>query len=117
MRPVLLVAAGGVAGSLARAAVSTALPHEPGTWGWSTVAVNALGAAVLLALLARRPDDRTRLLVGTGALGGFTTFSGFVVDAVLLADAGRPGVAAAYVALSLLTLLAAGVAGARLGAR
>ncbi|MCW2613919.1 MAG: Camphor resistance CrcB protein [Frankiales bacterium] len=113
MSPVLLVAVGGVAGALVRAGVAEVVPHEPGTWGWSTIAVNALGAAVLTALLARRPDRRWRLLVGTGAIGGFTTFSGFAVDAVLLADAGRPALAGAYVLVSVVTLLAAGLAGAR----
>lgn len=44
-------------------------------------------------------------------LGSFTTFSAFAVDAVLLADAGRPAVAAAYVAVGTGSLLAAGWAG------
>lgn len=113
--PVLLVAAGGVVGALARAAVSTAVPHDPGTWGWATLLVNALGAAALCALLVRVPSRQTRLLVGTGLLGGFTTFSGFAVDAVLLVDAGRPGTAAAYVLASVGTLAAGGLAGHRLG--
>lgn len=114
MTPVLLVSAGGVAGALARAAVGAALPHEPGTWGWSTLLVNAVGAALLTALLVRGPGERTRLLLGTGALGGFTTFSGFAVDAVLLLDAGRSALAVAYVVVSVVTLLGAGAAGARL---
>ena len=83
MSPVLLVAAGGALGSLARAGVGVTLPHEPGSWGWATLLVNAVGAALLMALLARRPGDRVRLALGTGALGGFTTFSGFAVDAVV----------------------------------
>lgn len=116
-RGALLVAAGGVAGALGRAAVTVLLPHEPGGWGWSTLLVNALGAALLTALLARRPDDRTRLLLGTGALGGFTTFSGFAVDTVLLVEAGRPAVAAAYAVVSVVTLVGAGAAGARVGRR
>jgi len=109
---VLLVAVGGAAGSLARAGVGVLLPHEPGGWGWSTLLVNAVGAALLTALLARRPQDRVRLLLGTGALGGFTTFSGFALDAVLLVDAGRSWLAAAYVLVSVVTLLAAGGFGA-----
>jgi len=113
--PVLLVAVGGVAGSLARAAVAAALPHEPGTWGWATLVVNLLGAAALCALLVQLPSPRTRLLLGTGLLGGFTTFSGFTVDAVLLVASGRPGAAAAYVLVGLGTLLAGGLAGHRLG--
>ncbi len=112
VRSSVLVAAGGVAGALARAGTGALLPHEPGAWAWSTLAVNAVGAAVLCALLARGPSQRTRLLVGTGALGGFTTFSGFVVDAVLMVDAGRAGVAGAYVLVSVVTLLGAGALGA-----
>jgi CrcB protein len=114
---VLLVAAGGVLGALARAGAGALLPHEPGTWAWSTLAVNALGAAVLCALLTTVRDDRVRLLVGTGVLGAFTTFSAFAVDAVLLADAGRLAVAAAYVVVGLGTLLLAGLLGLVVGRR
>ena len=98
-------------GALARAGSGTLLPHEPGTWAWSTLAVNAVGAALLCALLTAVADDRVRLLVGTGVLGAFTTFSAFAVDAVLLADAGRPATAAAYVLAGLVTLLAGGLLG------
>jgi CrcB protein len=114
---VLLVAAGGVLGALARAGAGALLPHEPGTWAWSTLAVNALGAAVLCALLTTVRDDRVRLLVGTGVLGAFTTFSAFAVDAVLLADAGRLAVAAAYVVVGLGTLLLGGLLGLVVGRR
>jgi CrcB protein len=113
--PVLLVAAGGVVGSLARASVAVALPHEAGTWGWTTLVVNALGAAALCALLVQVPSPQTRLLLGTGLLGGFTTFSGFTVDAVLLLAADRPGGAAGYVLVSLATLVVGGLTGHRLG--
>jgi CrcB protein len=112
-RAIALVAAGGAVGGLGRAAVGRLVPHDPGTWGWSTLLVNALGAFLLTALLARRPAEPRRLLLGTGLLGAFTTFSGFAVDAVLLADAGRPGTAAAYVLVSLATLLGAAVLGTR----
>ena len=114
-RPVLLVALGGVVGSLARAAVGALLPHEPGSWGWAVLLVNLLGAALLCALLAQLPSREVRLLVGTGLLGGFTTFSGFTVDAVLLVEAGRPVTAAAYVLVGVGTLLAGGLTGHRLG--
>lgn len=109
--PVLLVAAGGVVGALARAGAGVLLPHEPGTWAWSTLVVNAVGAALLCALLTAVRDAQVRLLVGTGVLGAFTTFSAFAVDAVLLADAGRPAVAAAYVVVGVLTLVGGGLLG------
>jgi CrcB protein len=77
------------------------------------VAVNTLGAFLLCALLPRL-GPAVRLPLATGLLASFTTFSGFAVDAVLLADAGRLGAAAGYVGLSLVLLLAAGAAGLRL---
>lgn len=92
------------------------LPHAPGTWSWATIAVNTTGALLLCALLPRL-RERDRLLVGTGLLASFTTFSGFAVDAVLLVDAGRPGVALAYVVVSVGLLLAAGAAGLALAVR
>ena len=79
--------------------------------------VNAVGAFALCALLARAPRERTRLLLGTGLLGGFTTASGLAVDAVLLADAGRPVLALLLLAVGAVSLLLAGLAGAALGRR
>lgn len=111
----LLVACGGAAGGVLRAGVSALLPAEPGAWSWSVLVVNAVGGfalAALLAVLARRPSERVRLLVGTGLLGGLTTFSGLVVEAVLLAEASLPA-AAAYVVVAVTTLLGAAWLGAR----
>lgn len=114
---VLLVACGGAVGGVLREAVRVLLPAEAGTWGWSVLVVNAVGGfalAALLAVLARRPSERVRLLVGTGLLGGLTTFSGLVVEAVLLAEVG-PLAAAAYVVVAVTTLLGAAWLGARVG--
>lgn len=93
-----------------------ALPHDPGTWAWSTLLVNAVGAFLLCLLLTRVAAPRTRLLVGTGLLGAFTTFSGLTVDAVLLAD-GQPLLAVAYVVVGVTTLLGAGLLGRAVAAR
>lgn len=122
MRPVtavLLVACGGAAGGIGREAVGALLPTEPGTWGWAVLVVNAVGGfalAALLARLAQRPSERVRLVVGTGLLGGATTFSGLVVEAVLLAEV-APLSAAAYVLVAVGTLLGAAWLGARAGGR
>ena len=115
MPALLLVAVGGVVGALARAGAGALLPHQPGTWAWSTLLVNAAGAAALCALIVSRPSRDVRLLLGTGLLGGFTTFSAFALDAVLLVETGRAGVAAAYVATGVATLLAGAVAGTAAG--
>lgn len=111
-----LVAAGGAVGGVLRAAVRAVADPQPGTWSWATLAVNAVGAfalAALLVVLARRPSERTRLLVGTGLLGGLTTFSGLAVEAVSLADAGRLVAAAAYVVVAVATLVGSAALGAR----
>lgn len=113
---VVLVGAGGAVGGLLRAAVREVVPPAAGTWGWATLSVNAVGAlalGALLGLLARHPDERVRLVLGTGLLGALTTFSGLVVETLALADAGRPLTAVAYVVVSVVTLLAAALLGAR----
>jgi fluoride exporter len=74
-----LVFAGGALGTLARAAVATAVPS--GSWPWSTLTVNLLGTALLTVLVVRAPAARRmRILFGTGALGAFTTYSAFAVE-------------------------------------
>ena len=113
--PVLLVAVGGVVGSLARAALGWVLPHEPGGWSRAVLLANLVGAAARCGLLVQVPSREVRLLVGTGLLGGFTTFSGLTVTAVLLVEAGRPAAAGGYVLAGLGTLLAGGLAGSMLG--
>ena len=109
------MACGGALGGVLRAGAGAVLPSAPGTWDWSVLAVNAVGGfalAALLSVLARRPSERVRLLVGTGLLGGLTTFSGLVVEAVLLAEA-SPLTGLAYVVVAVGTLLGAAWLGAR----
>lgn len=82
-----MVAAGGAAGSLARHGICE-LIGTPSDLPVGTLSVNLAGAfalGVLLAALALRGSDvgrrRTaRLLLGTGFLGGFTTYSALAVE-------------------------------------
>jgi CrcB protein len=125
LRFVALVAAGGAVGSCLRYAVGLALPHEDGGWPWSTFAVNLLGAFLLgwlLEALGRRGPEtlrlrRVRLGLGTGVLGGFTTYSSLALDVVGLADDGAWGVAIGYAAATLLLGACAALAGVILGSR
>ena len=121
---VALVALGGAVGSLGRAGVAELLGHPAGAWAWSTVLVNVVGcfALSLLWTVVGQPTvgaRRLRLLVGTGLLGGFTTFSTFAFDVERISAGGRTGVAAAYALVGVLSILAATVlgwlAGRRLG--
>ncbi len=105
-RLLLLVAFGGAAGSVARYLVAVWLLRFAGPgFPWGTLAVNLLGSALIgvaggaAAAGAPLPDD-ARLLLVTGALGGFTTFSAFTLDAGALWERG-PALAAAYVAASV----------------
>jgi CrcB protein len=111
-----VIAAGGALGSLARWGVAEALPHTPGEVGWSTFAVNVSGAVLIgvLMTLVLGPWSRHRYLrpfLGVGVLGGYTTFSTYVLDTRGLLAAGAPLTAAAY----LLGTLVAGLAGVWLG--
>ena len=116
----VLAAVGGALGALARAGVAEVLPREPGGWPWATWTVNLLGClllGMLLAVLAtRRPDgERMQVFLGTGVLGGFTTYSAFALEVTDLGASGRPFAAAAYVAASVLGGVLAVAIGARAG--
>jgi fluoride exporter len=107
------VALGGALGATLRAAVAVWLASSVarGEFPWATLAVNALGTAILvmlaaLALNGRALSDDLQLLVGTGFCGALTTFSTFAVEIVLLTRAGAVGTAIAYGAASLLGGLA-----------
>ena len=116
----LAAALGGALGALARWGVARALPSSPAGWPWSTLLVNLTGCLLLglllAALFARHPDHPwLRPFLGTGVLGGYTTFSTFAVDVVRLADAGAWPVAVGYLLVSVAGGVLAAAAGVRLG--
>jgi CrcB protein len=103
----LFVMAGGALGSAARYLVGKLTlgwfgPNYP----WGTLAVNLIGGflmGVLAGTLARiGGSEHTRLLIGVGVLGGFTTFSSFSLDAVLMIERGEWNVALLYVLASVI---------------
>lgn len=117
-----VVALGGALGSLTRWGVAQAWSHDPGAIPWSTVTVNVTGSFALGALMVlvveRWPHRRLlRPFVGTGILGGYTTFSAYTADTRSLVAAGRPAVAAAYLLGTLELGLVAVAAGLRAGER
>ncbi|WP_318567273.1 fluoride efflux transporter FluC [Salinigranum marinum] len=98
------VASGGFAGALLRWAVGVAVPGVPGT-----LVVNVLGSFALGALVTLVTDHRTRVLVGTGLLSSFTTYSTFAVETATLAPAAglvnvganyALGIAAAFIGIA-----------------
>ena len=105
------VATGGAAGSVARYGIGLAVAHP-----WATLAVNLSGCLLIGVLVARcRHDVLLRALLGTGVLGGWTTFSAASTDVLALAQGGAPLPAAAYAAGTLALSVAAAAAGLRLG--
>lgn len=118
MTPILQVALGGAAGSVARYGVNraAAAAFGPG-FPAATLIVNVAGSFLmgLLAVLLLRRGSAMAPLLMTGALGGFTTFSAFSLDAVTLWTRGQPASAAAYVGASVVLSLAALVAGLAVG--
>lgn len=111
----LLVAVGSTLGTLLRASISGWFPHGPGEWPWATFAINIVGSFILgllLETLARRGPDAgrrrmVRLGVGTGILGGFTTYSTFVVEIDRLGQSGHLLLGAGYALMSIVLGLAA----------
>lgn len=114
-----LVFAGGSVGTFARWWLETSFGSPPGTWPWATFWINLSGSfllAMLLDALAVTGEDvgwrrYVRLGVGTGVLGGYTTYSTFAVEAVELGRAGSLGLMLVYGAGSVLIGLALAYAG------
>ncbi len=114
----LLAALGGALGALARWGVAEALPSQDGGWPWATLLVNLTGClliGVLTGVLANRSPEPAwvRPFLGVGVLGGYTTYSAFAVEVVVLADAGALPAALGYVLASVLGGVLAVAAGVR----
>jgi CrcB protein len=102
------VMAGGALGAGARYLLSSQVTRLLGSgFPWGTLVVNILGSAAmgLLAGLFVKlwsVGELGRVFLTTGLLGGFTTFSAFSLEVVLLMERGEPWLAALYVALSVI---------------
>jgi len=117
MMQVLLVAVGGAVGSLARYGVGLAAARVLGlAFPWGTLIVNVIGGFAMGWLGARvgPAQENLRLLLGVGALGGFTTFSAFSLETVRLMQH-QPGLGMLYIAASLLLSVGACWLGLTLG--
>ncbi len=109
----IAIAAGGAAGALLRFWMSNGVNAWLGRgFPYGTLAVNVLGCllmGLLYVMLVERmslgPLWRAGLLVGV--LGGFTTFSAFSMETLVLMEQGAPFKAALYILLSVITCLAA----------
>jgi CrcB protein len=108
----LVIAAGGALGSLARWGLTTAVPYAHGTFAWATAIENVTGAFVLGALMVFIldvwPTTRyVRPFLGVGVLGGYTTFSTYMLDTRMMLVGGEVPAAFAYLFGTLLAGLVA----------
>ncbi|MBS1878879.1 MAG: fluoride efflux transporter CrcB [Actinobacteria bacterium] len=116
-RKLIAIYAGGVAGALLRVGLAHAFPPDPGTWPWPTFAVNLLGALLIgyfFALFRDHPEESLHHpFLATGVCGTLTTFSTMQLELYGLVDEGEAGLAAGYLAATLVVgylLLRIGIA-------
>ena len=121
LKQILIVALGGALGSVLRYKLGGFALHHTSAWDFpvSTFSVNVIGCFVigLLAALVEHHDlfsPSVRLLLFTGLLGGFTTFSAFGYESIFLLRRGLFSVATSYVLLSVMCGLGAVLAGIKL---
>lgn len=113
----LLIGLAGAAGALTRHGLGVLA--GPRAFPIVTLTINVTGSFLLGLLLTLaaggRISTQTALVLGTGFLGAYTTYSTFSWDVVVLLREGRPLAAAGYLALTVVLGLAAAALGYRLG--
>lgn len=120
LHPLVLVALGGAFGSVARYAAALGVNRwAQSPFPWGTLFVNIVGSfliGLIMVLLMKTGEWREswRLLLVTGIMGGFTTFSSFSWETWKLIEDGRLPLALANVLLSVAICLMATMAGALL---
>lgn len=117
MKLLLLASAGGAIGAGARHLVNVASARWLGPdFPWGTLTVNIVGSLMMGLLyealvLHYDGSPELRTFLATGILGGFTTFSAFSLDVVVLAGRGATGLAVSYAAASVIVSILALLAG------
>ena len=112
MRAYVLVFVGGGMGAALRHGINVAFARWFGTsFPFHTLFENVSGSTVMGLLVSYfimtgGSSQSLRLFLTTGILGGYTTFSAFSLDTVLLIERHQYGLASIYVAASVLVSIA-----------
>ncbi len=113
MNAIVLVGLGGALGAVARYCASLFIVRLPiGSFPGSTLVVNIVGSVLmgifvgLIAGFTPSWQEQARQFVAVGLLGGFTTFSSFSLDTIILIERGELAQAMLYVVLSVVVCLA-----------
>ncbi len=120
MKTILYVALGGALGAVARYLLGMiALQLSSGHWPWGNFSANVLGSVGLGILIAAlslswSPSTEVRAFLVVGLFGGFTTFSAFSFETILLFERGREDLAVLYVGATLVAAIGGLFAGMRL---
>lgn len=113
-----VVAIGGAAGAAARYGAERLWPNGTSAFPWTILLVNTVGCflmGVLMVTMKLRFPGAPRLispLLGTGVLGGFTSFSHYTDNVRVLFENHQPGYAVGCLLLTVVAALAAVTAGA-----
>ncbi|MCD8072894.1 MAG: fluoride efflux transporter CrcB [Alistipes sp.] len=119
LKEILLVGAGGFAGSACRYLVSLWIVHGDArpAFPLATLAVNAAGSLLIGIFIALAAPHWLQLVLVTGFCGGFTTFSAFSAEMVALLKGGQPWAAAGYALASVALCVAMAAAGIFIGGK
>ncbi len=111
-----VIATGGALGATGRYALEQLWPHAPGSMPWATFLANVsgcllLGVVMVVVTEAGRRHPLWRPFFGVGVLGGYTTFSTYIVQVHQATQAQAPALALAYLFGTLAAAIAAVAAG------
>ncbi len=97
----LLVGIGAAFGGMTRYGISVWMKNKWKTdFPWATFLINLSGSFLLGLLVSSQLSDLWQLLIGTGFMGGYTTFSTFKVESTELYLQKRTGILSVYMILS-----------------
>ena len=110
------ISVGGAIGAIVRWGIGTAFPSPPDGFPWATFVINVTGCLLIGALMVLVTDvwaeqKLARPFLGVGVLGGYTTFSTYIVDIQRLINDNAAAIALAYLTGTVVAALCATAAG------